>query len=306
MNSGFISIDWGSSNFRAYRVNALGDTVEHIDMPKGIARIEHGDIPRILDEVASNWPEEAQTIYCCGMISSTIGWQELPYLSCPISTEELVRSLSVLKIGDHLVNTSPGLRCISTFGKPDVMKGEEIQYLGFQRSRKQTDNKNAMVCMPGTHSKWMSVEDGRATHFSTAMTGDIFAALSASGLLKPHLGDPVAFTDAFIEGVEYARSGGALARLLFSVRSRVVSGELNNGDASAYASGILIGNEISDALSAYQEYRDGTAITLIGAKQMCELYRDALALFDQTSTILDASDACINGFKYVSEVRGNK
>ena len=37
--------------------------------------------------------------------------------------------------------------------------------------------------MPGTHSKWVEVADGKIVDFSTYMTGEIFAALKGHTIL---------------------------------------------------------------------------------------------------------------------------
>ena len=303
MDTGFIAVDWGSTNFRAYRVDVNGNVIDQVSSDQGVAKISRDDMPAIVDALVIRWPEEAGAIFCCGMIASTIGWENIPYLQCPISATGLAATLPILEIGGHVLHVSPGLSCQSIFGQPDVMRGEEIQYLGYLSALPEGSNIQGMICMPGTHSKWLSVQKGEAKHFSTTMTGDIFAALSQNGLLRTHLTETVTFSAAFIEGLEYARSGGSLPRQLFSVRSRVVTGDLKNKDAASYASGLLIGSEIDDALQAYADYIGSEAITLIGSIALCDLYKNALEHFGQSARIIESHNACIGGFRLLARLK---
>ncbi len=74
----------------------------------------------------------------------------------------------------------PGLRCAGLTGAPDVMRGEETQVLGWLAQHPDRQQGRHLVCHPGTHAKWVVVEDGRIVRFVTAMTGEMFAVLSAS------------------------------------------------------------------------------------------------------------------------------
>jgi 2-keto-3-deoxy-galactonokinase len=57
--------------------------------------------------------------------------------------------------------------------RQNVMRGEETQLAGIGES-----HAGGLVCMPGTHCKWMSLEGGRVTGMSSFMTGEIFAVLA--------------------------------------------------------------------------------------------------------------------------------
>jgi len=41
---------------------------------------------------------------------------------------------------------------------------------------------SGLACLPGTHSKWATVEDGRIVGFTTHMTGETFGALRACSI----------------------------------------------------------------------------------------------------------------------------
>ena len=58
---------------------------------------------------------------------------------------------------------------------PDVMRGEETQLLGALGVDAADD---AVVCMPGTHSKWVRANGGTVERFATFMTGELFDVVS--------------------------------------------------------------------------------------------------------------------------------
>lgn len=63
---------------------------------------------------------------------------------------------------------------------PDVMRGEEVQILG---ALELTVLRDGLFVLPGTHSKWAQVQNGRVTEFRTCVTGDFYALLSQHSIL---------------------------------------------------------------------------------------------------------------------------
>lgn len=302
--SGFVAIDWGSTNFRAYRVDAIGGVIDRLESPLSIATMSKDEIRDTVDGVVDRWPNESESLYCCGMVGSSVGWQEVPYVDCPTRPQELVAKVPTIEIGANKLHISPGLACISTFGVPDVMRGEELQYLGVLSLNRQLQIKLGLVCMPGTHTKWMPLDRGAVASFSTSMVGDIYNAVSKNGLLRNHIQNEARQSSAFLDGVNYGRKGGALSRLLFSVRSRVVTAELPNADAASYASGIMIGNDVADALEAYAKFAEDCPIVLVGEPELCGLYKLAIETCGGTAVVFDAEDACVQGFHVIRSARG--
>jgi hypothetical protein len=56
------------------------------------------------------------------------------------------------------------------------MRGEETQILGALSLAPDLE-KNSMVILPGTHSKWVSMHESRIMDFATYMTGELFCLL---------------------------------------------------------------------------------------------------------------------------------
>lgn len=301
MDGGFIAIDWGSSNLRAYRVGPAGRVVDRVATSDGVATLTREGMVDAVAALIARWPSEAGALYCCGMIGSSVGWIEVPYLECPILPEQIASQMAPMEIGGRTLLASPGLTCRSKDGIPDVMRGEEVLCLGVLREDGPLRRGKGLLCLPGTHVKWVALEDRAITSFSTALVGELYEALSASSLLRNHLrGDPVA-SAAFLRGVDCGASGGGLARLLFTVRSRSVLGDLSDRDSASFASGVLIGNDIHDAMGVYQDFFGTAPLRLVGEPGLCGLYRAALAHLGKDATVTTAESACIRGMGFIRD-----
>ena len=86
--------------------------------------------------------------------------------------------------------------------------------------------------------------------------------------------DAVEADRSFAEGVAQGVREEALLRLLFSVRSRVLCGEMPESGARAYLSGLLIGREVSAAVRAAGERLE--EIVLLGEAGLTRLYEAAV------------------------------
>ena len=71
----------------------------------------------------------------------------------------------------------PGISTRGADGAPDVIRGEETQVFG------ASEGGSEHFVTPGTHSKWITVEDGEITGFSSYMTGEVFALLKTHSIL---------------------------------------------------------------------------------------------------------------------------
>jgi 2-dehydro-3-deoxygalactonokinase len=169
------------------------------------------------------------------------------------------------------VRIVPGLSCRDRHGVPEVMRGEETEMLGAALGPDA-----ATVCLPGSHSKWASLDQGRVTGFTTHLTGEAFAALSAHTILARMM-DPGAphHAGGFARGVARAKQGGGLLHHLFGLRAAALFGELPEAEAPSLLSGLLIGHEVAAALE------EGVAppVVLIGAPMLTERYAVALDAF---------------------------
>jgi 2-dehydro-3-deoxygalactonokinase len=234
-----IGIDWGTTSFRIYCLSSEGEILRNQSSPKGFGQIEAEQAMKYLSQQRAKLPD--LPVLMGGMVGSTIGLQEVPYLDCPLDLPLLSDSLVPLASTDG-VFIVPGLKYMSG-DNVDVMRGEEVQVMGWLASQ-ESINPSAVLCLPGTHSKWVYLVSGVVRKLETAMTGELYELLSSQSVLVN--GPQSESEDAFLEGVRSSKSGD-LTRKLFSTRARVVGAGKAASEAASYLSGLLIGKELLSA-----------------------------------------------------------
>ena len=272
-----IGIDWGTTSFRAYRIDAGGSVIETREAAAGILAVRDGDFEGVLTREIGAWlaAEPDLPVIASGMITSRQGWLEVPYCACPAGSAQIAAALMrhPARPGLHFV---PGLSLIGEGGVPDVIRGEETQIVGEVGERPGRH----LLVLPGTHSKWALAEDGIITWFATFMTGELFAVLKEHSILGRLMQGEADDHAAFERGLAYARAGGGgLLRRLFSARTLGLFDLLPESGVASYLSGLLIGSEIEEALGCVEIAPDAE-IRVIGASQLAWRYRGALAARD--------------------------
>jgi 2-dehydro-3-deoxygalactonokinase len=244
-------------------------------------RAAHGPVPAML----------------CGMVGSTLGWADAGYVACPADAAGIVRAAHRFVHAGAPVRILPGLRCAANpLGAPDVMRGEETQVLGALALAPALARGVQTFVLPGTHTKWVVVEDGRVTGFLTALTGELFALLRDHGTLgrAPVLeGDDAG--DGFAAGVarQAACAQVPLTHLLFEIRSRHLCDGFTRARALAYLSGMLIGADVAAGLRLFAARR----LTLIGEPALTGLYEQALGYHGAACESLDGGACALAGLR---------
>jgi 2-dehydro-3-deoxygalactonokinase len=282
MTEQLLGIDWGTSNRRAYLVDAQGGCARSHSDARGVLA-EQGRFAESLDALlAALRVDPATPVVMSGMVGSAQGWQQVPYLGCEVALADLPRHTVAVPGARRpgAISIVPGY-CWRN-GGVDVMRGEETQLLGAQA----LGQGDGWVVLPGTHSKWVLLQGGRLARWATYMTGELFASLAQHGTLAPLMNAPDARDDAeaFEAGLVLARERDALTHSLFAIRARVVSGVLEAACARSFVSGLLIGAEFASALDHYPA-RGG--ITLVGSPALAGRYRAAAGHFGVAVTVLD-------------------
>jgi 2-dehydro-3-deoxygalactonokinase len=269
-----IAVDWGTSSLRAYRLDAAGTVLEQRSAPAGI-RTCQGAFESVLAERLEGWDDGL--VVMAGMIGSRNGWLEVPYVDCPAGLDEIaagLRDVAASSLPGRRILIAPGLSQRPQAGAPEVMRGEETQLLGLV-AELAGDGPHTVV-LPGTHSKWATVSDGRVVAFRTAMTGELYAVLTQHSLLgalmQQAAGVLVDDGSAFDLGVQASDAAGGLLNHLFGVRTRALFGELAAAQLPSYLSGLLIGHELQGLLGGVG------AVHLIGSEALLRQYRRALTL----------------------------
>ena len=251
----FIALDWGTSSFRAYLVDVHGAVADRITSPDGILAVPNAGFAEVLRRRLTPWltAHGRVSVLMSGMIGSRQGLVEVPYGQAPLTLEALIGGMHAMTIeGIGSVHIVPGVQCHDLAGVPDVMRGEETQIFGALAT---LDIAEGLFVLPGTHSKWVSVDSGAITGFETYMTGEVFAVLrqhSILGRLMPAaaavIGPP---GDGFRRGIDmiarHSGGPGGLLHRLFSVRTLGLVGNMPADQLEDYLSGLLIGAEVVEA-----------------------------------------------------------
>jgi 2-dehydro-3-deoxygalactonokinase len=281
--------DWGTTNLRVWALDAAGAVLARREFPFGVAGLAKGEAARRLREVVRpGFSPATLPVLLCGMAGSNLGVAPAPYLDCPARLEDLAGGLILAGEG---VWIAPGLRCQGLTGAPDVMRGEETQILGLLSMLGDQGRGRHLICLPGTHAKWVQAEGGQVIRFATAMTGELYAVLRDHSVLCGP--DVVEDPAAFDEGLAAAGDGGALAARLFSTRARVVGGGAPASSAASYLSGLLIGAEVAALPGLLGEA--STPVSLVGAGALCGLYGRALTRLGIDYNSFDGEAAALAG-----------
>jgi 2-dehydro-3-deoxygalactonokinase len=264
-----IGIDWGTTNFRAFRIARDGSIRERRAGPKGILNVPDGRFGDTLREEIGPWLAAGEDrVLLSGMIGSRQGWKEAPYLPCPAGPAELGAALVDIGFDWARVKLVPGLSGFDESGVAEVMRGEETQILGVPLLLRD----GGIACLPGTHSKWARVEGGRIVGFTTHMTGEAFGVLRSHTILGRMMRDGPSDGAPFDTGLIRSADPGGLLHHLFGVRAEVLADRLTDSEAPAYLSGILIGHEVRAALAQ----AGGSVVQVIGSPDLTALYAKAI------------------------------
>lgn len=281
---GFIAVDWGTTNRRAYRIDGTGACHQSYADDHGVLSIAAGGFPAAVEAIRSelgNLP-----LLLAGMVGSTRGWVEVPYVPCPAGIEDLAQCLSWVET--DRVAIVAGLSLL-TEHHADVMRGEEMQLFGAVAAG--LIPATSLVCHPGTHNKWVSVVDGKVCAFRTVMTGEMFNLLRERSVLAEFLTGEVSLNDAFLAGVRRGLGGPPLTAEIFSVRARILLGDLPRESAMSFTSGLLVGVDLSVGLAL----AGGAEIVMMGSPGLTGLYAAAAKEAGHWATEIDGAQAFVAG-----------
>ena len=273
----WIAVDWGTSHLRAWRMSADNRMIEKRFSDAGMAGLEQDQFAAALEALVGPL---TMPVVACGMVGSRQGWAEARYETVPCCPPDASRATVV---GN--VRILPGVRQLNP---ADVMRGEETQIAGFLAAHPDFDG---VVCLPGTHTKWVHVSAGEIISFRTAMTGEVFGLLADASVLR-HSVDKAWSEDAFNVAVDEAISKPEmLAVRLFNIRAHGLLNSADAGVARARLSGTLIGAE----LAATRAYWLGQAVALVGDANLTRVYAAALDAQKVQTVRADGDEMTLRG-----------
>ena len=264
-----IALDWGTTNVRAALLDSNGSVLDERRGESGVGQFNRQQFEGNFDDLTRVWP--MVPAIAAGMVGSRQGWVEAEYLPVPCDTDLLSNSLVSFNYGARQITIVPGLK-LDDGKRFDVMRGEETQLAGFLAIQ---TGFTGTVIMPGTHSKWVKLENGRITSFQTYMTGEFFDAVSEHTILQHSVSDQTGPDSFFAEKVKTLSSGtGSIEGELFGLRARHLLEKCDSGRLRQELSALLIMAELRAGQLDGFELNEN--VTLVGTETLTVFYETAL------------------------------
>ncbi|WP_426043062.1 2-dehydro-3-deoxygalactonokinase [Brevundimonas sp. TWP2-3-4b1] len=290
-----LGLEWGLAALRAHwiapdghRLATIGETfaLDPRDRPTAEARLK---------SVLDRGPVPVRTGVLCGM-GAALFEGDVPWLRtlCPATPEQLGTDLVFQTFAGVDLGVSRGLRCLSLFGDPDVLRGEEAAALGLIDRQ---SGPGVLLSVPGRHGKWIVYDAGAIQSFHTAMTVELRQLLAQHSIVGRGWTPDGRAGPAFFAGLERGLAGHGLPRAAFVLRSAVVAGDQTAAEAGDAAWGLLIGADLGDALPKLRQALGGVPVTVAGAPSIAALYKAALIHLEVTVSIADADDLAARGLR---------
>jgi len=297
------ALDWGTTRLRAWLLDDAGKVLAERRGDDGLITAREKGFAKVLEgHLAAMGAPDTLPVIICGMAGSRQGWIEASYVTVPAPISAILRGAARIEGQRRDIRIVPGL-AQRLAEAPDVMRGEETQLAGAGLPA----NGRHLVCMPGTHSKWVAVEDGAVEGFGTWPTGELYSVLAAHSILKHSLGEhpaPVAADSPFFRQwcSQALVEGGDVTSKLFAIRAAGLLQDLKPDEAAACLSGLLLGGEIA---SAKRRYGAGDApLALVASGALATLYGAALGLAGLAFRSVDADEAVRAGLVEAARENG--
>ncbi len=289
----WIAVDWGTTHIRVWAMTKAGEVLANGLSDKGMNQLSPDAFEPALLELIEHWLPKDRTIkvIACGMVGAKQGWVEASYQNVPCYP---AKDMTLTKAS----TLDPRIECFILPGlmqasPVDIMRGEECQIAGLISDDAAFD---AVVCLPGTHAKWVRVVRGEVKNFSTYMTGELFSLLSEHSVLRHSINTDKhnsALSDPhFFAGVAQAVKDPQLfSAQLFSIRAQSIASDLDAVHARSTLSGLLIGAELAATEDLWRKHK----VTLIGSKVLAGLYEKALQMLGAHSVVVNANEMTLAG-----------
>jgi 2-dehydro-3-deoxygalactonokinase len=287
MKPDWIAVDWGTSNLRAWAMDAGGILAE-AQSDDGMGKLAREAFEPALLRLIAPWLGTGVTpVVACGMVGSRQGWHEAPYRAVPCMPLDRAALVTVPTTDSRIrMMIAPGLKQAAP---ADVMRGEETQIAGALALHPAFDG---VLCLPGTHAKWAQISAGEVISFQTFMTGELFALLSTQSVLRHGMAgdgwDDAAFDAALSDALSRPEK---IAARLFGLRAEGLVANLSPVAAKSRLSGLLIGIE----LAAARPYWLGQQVSIIGAEGLAKSYARALQTQGINARLLPATACTLAG-----------
>ena len=288
----WIAADWGTTHMRAWAIGEEDNVLAFRESNEGMKDLQQNEFEPVLLKLIESWLDDTKvtTVMACGMVGSKQGWVETPYLKTPcvpIDNQQL--TIATTKDNRIKVNFVPG---VMQNNLADIMRGEETQIAGFIN---KNPDFNGVVCLPGTHTKWVNVKEGQITSFKTFMTGELFGVISNHTLIRHSISIKGWNQAGFEAGIhEGFNNPGSIASNLFSLRAESIVNDLDRDQARSTLSGLLLGVELNGA----QTFWENSNVIIIGSQLLSDNYHQGLKILGGQSQLFSLETATLSGLSF--------
>jgi len=243
----------------------------------------------LLSEQISNWIADDVNIpvLCCGMVGAKQGWLEAPYAMVPYNLMQETDSVKVICRDNRLdVRILGGLK---QNNPADVMRGEETQIRGFLSVFSDFEG---IVCLPGTHTKWVHVSAGEVVSFRTFISGELFALMSEYSVLKHSVNSDGWSDQEFKSAVSESISNPQkIFSDFFKLRADDLLNKVEKSVLRSKLSGYIIGAELAGA----KPYWLGQNVVILADNNLSKIYKAALEVQGIFAQEVDATKCTLDG-----------
>ncbi len=299
----WVAVDWGTSSLRAWLIDENGAVQTSAKSAQGAGTLQPAEFEGVLLNLIGDWlhnnakPTQA---FICGMAGSRQGWKEAPYVPLPTKLTELHQHLASPETDNPRLQPFivPGL-CQKSQHHPDVMRGEETQLLGILE---ELSNKSGVVCLPGTHSKWVEVKEGIITRSSTFLSGELFALLSKHSILRHSLDAKADLDkDVFLKTLDQLRNQEVtLLGDLFALRAGQLLNDATRQAGASRLSALIIGSELLQ-MRTRQGDNAQLHVHVVGDNQLAQNYALAMQHLGIEPILHDADTAALKGLSAIKK-----
>lgn len=302
-DAALIAVDWGTTRCRAMLLDRNGDVLAEADSADGIGALGGVGHEDAFNALVGSWPKVPAIM--AGMVGSRQGWHEAAYVGVPTSPDSLAEGLLKFETSDHRpMAIVPGLVLRSEARDGDVIRGEETQLVGLME---EEPDFSGIAILPGTHSKWAAIENGRITTFQTFLTGEVFELLARKSFLRHSVAedsDDIAGSSDFALAVRRSvLEGLPFLGAIFSVRVRQLLDGVSGDDNLAYLSGLVIGGEIA-AARQIGLLDANPPIRIVGSRTLARCYHAAFKVAGHAADTRDGSTLVRRGLVRIARANG--
>ena len=264
----WIAVDWGTTSFRAYLIENE-EVLFSIKTDDGMKFVQNNNFEETLVRSIEPWLDNKYKIevFASGMVGSKQGWIEAPYQKTPCNLNNIEFISPTVKDNRFSLKIFSG---VSQHNTPDVMRGEETQIAGFLYDN---PNFNGSICLPGTHSKWVKIENGNIINFKTFMTGELFEIISKNSILIHSVTSNKVLKNELKKAVDKIfKKPEIFGNALFQLRADDLINSRGSEIYKSKLSGYLLGLELIGSI----EFWEKKDIVLIGNADLVKMYEYVL------------------------------